>query len=148
MEAVTEGANDAAMITSLAENRRMTDAYEELLRASPDFRRRVGSFAQRWPVFNVRDVRKKLGRDAFFRLTRQQLHEECIRQEVRHEPIGWTDGDVPTWPQLLRTIYTIRCNLFHGAKSPQSGRDRELVRYSDRILRMFIDQTQCFGWHD
>jgi hypothetical protein len=148
MESVTEANTDAAMITSLAENRRTTDAYDDLMQGSRDFRQRVMAFSETWPVVNVRDVRKTLGRDAFFRLARQDFLRECLREDVKFQPVGWTAGDLPTWPQLLRTIYAIRCNMFHGSKSPQNPRDRELVLHSDRILRMFIDRTGCFEWHD
>ncbi len=51
------------MITAIAENRRVNDAYERLL-AVPRFRRKATSFASSWPVVNVRDARRKLGRDA------------------------------------------------------------------------------------
>lgn len=147
MESVTGADHDAAMITAIAENRRATDAYEELMQ-DDDFQRRVMAFSQLWPVLNVRDVRQKLGRDAFWAQDRDELFDRRRRVGVRMQPVGWTDGDVPTWPQLLRTIYCVRCNLFHGAKSPQHGRDRDLVRRSDRILRMFIERSRCFEWTD
>lgn len=147
MESVTEAANDASMITAIADNRRITDEYEHLMEMS-DFRRRVIAFSELWPVLNVRDVRRKLGRDAFWAQSRDELLDRCRREDVKMQPLGWTDGDVPTWPQLLRTVYCVRCNLFHGAKSPQQARDRELVRHSDRILRMFIERTGCFDWYD
>ncbi|WP_206431245.1 MULTISPECIES: hypothetical protein [Sphingomonas] len=147
MESVTGADHDAAMITAIAENRRATDAYEELMQ-DDDFQRRVMAFSQLWPVLNVRDVRQKLGRDAFWAQDRDELFDRRRRVGVRMQPVGWTDGDVPTWPQLLRTIYCVRCNLFHGAKSPQHGRDRDLVRRSGRILRMFIERGRCFEWTD
>jgi hypothetical protein len=53
-------------------------------------------------------------------MDRDALFEACRREDVKMQPVGWTAGDLPTWPQLLRTIYLIRCNLFHGAKSPQT----------------------------
>lgn len=148
MESVTEATTDADMITALAENRRVMEAYDGLMNRSADFRRRVSTFSAMWPVLNVRDARRKLGRDAFWQLSRDELLEECRRENVKVQPVGWTDGDTPTWPQLLRTIYIIRCNMFHGSKSPQNSRDRELVLHSDRILRRFIDQTRCFDWND
>ncbi|MFD1104776.1 hypothetical protein, partial [Sphingobium olei] len=144
MESVTGADHDAAMITAIAENRRATDAYEELMQ-DDDFQRRVMAFSQLWPVLNVRDVRQKLGRDAFWAQDRDELFDRRRRVGVRMQPVGWTDGDVPTWPQLLRTIYCVRCNLFHGAKSPQHGRDRDLVRRSGRILRMFIERGLSIG---
>jgi hypothetical protein len=148
MESVTEATTDAAMITAVAEHRRVSGSYEELMERSSEFRRRVLTFSEMWPVVNVRDLRKKLGYDAFHRCSRQELLRECAREDVKFQPVAWTNGGIPTWPQLLRTIYAIRCNMFHGSKSPQNSRDRDLVRHSDRILKIFIEQTGCFDWYD
>jgi hypothetical protein len=147
MEAVTDAPNDAAMITMIADNRKVTDAYNVLME-TPEFSRRVMAFARMWPVLNVRDVRKKIGREAFWIEDRDELLNRCDRGGVMHQPLGWIKGDIPTWPQLLRKIYCIRCNLFHGAKSPQNSRDRELILKADRILRTFIERTGCFEWYD
>jgi hypothetical protein len=54
---------------------------------------------------------------------------------------------VPDWAQVLRTVYQVRCNLFHGEKSPQNGRDYNLVVTSDRLLRAFVVDSGCFGWY-
>lgn len=147
MESVTGETRDARMVSAIAENRRLNEAYEGLLE-DPRFRRRVTSFAAAWPVVNVRDARRKLGRDAFWRFDRDEFLEECRRNDVKSEPAGWVAGGVPTWPQVLRTIYAVRNNLFHGCKSPQNPRDRELVRHSDGVLRAFIEGSGCFAWYD
>lgn len=148
MECVTDAANDAEMITALANHQRLAETYDDLMEHSPDFREKVEIFATMWPVLNVRDVRRKLGRDAFWRYSREELMEEVLRQGVKLQPVGWSAGDVPAWPQLLRTVYTVRCNLFHGSKSPENYRDHELVVASDQILRMFIERSACFQWDD
>ena len=148
MECVTDASTDAEMITAMVDNKRIRDAYEDLIVQSTKFRTHVMRFSAMWPVLNVRDVRRKLGRDAFWRLSRKDLIAQCLRAKVMHQPAGWTEGDVPTWSQLLRTIYAIRCNMFHGSKSPQIRRDHDLVLQADRILRMFIELTSCFDWHD
>lgn len=148
MESVTGGGSDATMITALADNSRMTDAYNELVDRDRSFQRHVMRFAELWPVLNVRDVRRKLGRDAFWQMGRDELLATCRQEDVKIQPLGWTEGEVPTWPQVLRTIYQVRCNLFHGSKSPQHGRDRDLVRHANRVLRGFIEKTDCLEWHD
>ena len=147
MECVTDAATDADMIAALANHRRLTDAYSSLMDA-PDFRKKVETFAKMWPVLNVRDVRRKLGRDAFRRLSREELMAEALRQGVKFQPVGGIEGSTPTWPNLLRTIYTIRCNLFHGSKSPANFRDHTIVVASDDILRIFITRSACFEWTD
>lgn len=148
MECVTDVANDAEMIAALANHQRLADAYDDLIEHSAEFHEKVAVFAAMWPVLNVRDVRRKLGRDAFWRFSRVELMTEVMRHGVKLQPVGWTDNSVPTWPKLLRTIYAVRCNLFHGSKSPQNYRDHELVVSSDQILRMFIERSGCFEWAD
>lgn len=87
MECVTDAATDAEMITALANHQRLTEAYNELIRNSPDFREKVEVFATMWPVLNVRDVRRKLGRDAFWRFSRQELMEEVLPHGVKLQPV-------------------------------------------------------------
>jgi len=148
MESVTLARTDAEMISALAANERLIEAYDRLMGQLPYFSERVFSFAEMWPVLNVRDVRSKLGRDAFWRFSRDELLAECRRNRVKSQPQSWKNNEHPSWEKLLRTIYLIRCNMFHGVKSPQNQRDRELILHADRILRMFIEGTRCFEWRD
>ncbi len=39
---------------------------------------------------------------------------------------------------LVRAIYQVRCNLFHGGKDPKNVRDDKLVRASARILEKWV----------
>ncbi len=41
--------------------------------------------------------------------------------------------------QVIEFVYQIRCNLFHGAKNIRNVRDKELVRYGARFLRLSLD---------
>jgi hypothetical protein len=148
MAAVTERETDAEMIRDFAASDRLIESYGSLMGGSPRFRRLVLEFATIWPVLNVRDVRKKLGRDASWRLQRDEFTSACKAANVKRQPSAWTAGDTPSWEQLLRTIYQVRCNLFHGEKSPQNLRDRQLILKSDRILRAFLAETGCFEWHE
>lgn len=148
MAAVTERETDADMIRDIAANKRLISAYYELMESSQTFLRLILDFAAMWPVLNVRDVRKKLGRDAFWRLEREALIAACEAANVKQQPAGWKIGAIPSWEQSLRTIYQVRCNLFHGEKSPQNVRDRQLILKSDRILRAFLAETACFEWHE
>jgi hypothetical protein len=146
MAAVTEQETDAAMVRDLATSQRLIRAYDELMARSARFHGQVLNFAAMWPVRSVRDVRKKLGRDAFWRLEPDALVAACENAKVKQQPPHWQIGATPTWGQLLNTIYQVRCNLFHGEKSPQNRRDRGLVLKSDRILRDFIANTGSFNW--
>lgn len=39
---------------------------------------------------------------------------------------------------LFQTIYQVRCNLFHGSKSPDDKRDINLVRCSGEIMEIYM----------
>ncbi|MBQ0002214.1 MAG: hypothetical protein KBT21_01620 [Treponema sp.] len=39
---------------------------------------------------------------------------------------------------IFQIMYQVRCNLFHGGKSPNIDRDLDLVRYSGEILEIYL----------
>lgn len=50
-------------------------------------------------------------------------------------------NDIDDFEQVIRFIYQIRCNLFHGSKNPSSSRDSALVELSAEILEKWITWT-------
>lgn len=46
--------------------------------------------------------------------------------------------DVGNPTEVIKFIYQIRCNLFHGSKSPMDRRDLNLVELSARILEKWV----------
>lgn len=46
---------------------------------------------------------------------------------------------------IVEAIYRVRCNLFHGGKSPHNLRDRKLVTVCGRILEKWIGNLVA-GW--
>ena len=148
MSAVTLKDTDREMIDAFVAAPRLIDASDQLMDGDPEFRKMVTEFTALWPVLNVRSVRAKLGYDAFHQYDRAPLLALCASENVRQQPLGWVAGGHPSWEKLLRTIYQVRCNLFHGEKSPQSFRDYDLVIASDRILAHFIAAMGCFDWYD
>ncbi|RQW40602.1 hypothetical protein [Novosphingobium sp. LASN5T] len=143
MSAVTLQNQDWKIINVIAGNEKLGETHDALLASEP-YRERVTEFAALWPVFNVRDARKKLGYDVFAHHDRHAL----LATDIRRQPEEWEPGASPSWDQLIRAIYQVRCNMFHGEKSPQNARDHDLIRSSDRVLGFFIVQSGCFAWHD
>ena len=148
MSAVTLGDTDREMIDAFVDAPRLVGAYDQLIADDAAFKEMVEGFAALWPVLNVRSVRAKLGYAAFYQHSRPALLALCAANDVKQQPAIWAAGTMPSWKQMLRTIYQVRCNLFHGEKSPQAVRDRELVTASDKILARFIAATGCFDWYD
>lgn len=47
-------------------------------------------------------------------------------------------NDIKNLEEVIKFIYQIRCNLFHGSKNPMNSRDANLVDLSGRILERWI----------
>jgi hypothetical protein len=47
-------------------------------------------------------------------------------------------NDVCNFGQICEAIYRIRCNLFHGGKTPTSNRDVKLVTVAGEILEKWV----------
>lgn len=54
----------------------------------------------------------------------------------RRDPIRIKDED--DFENIVKGIYRIRCNLFHGGKEANDSRDRKLVEVSKRVLEKWI----------
>lgn len=148
MSAVTLKDTDREMIDAFVAAPRLISAFDQLMAGDPSFQPMVIEFAELWPVLSVRSVRAKLGYDAFRQHDSPTLLALCKAENVNQQPAGWAAGDNQSWEQVLRAIYQVRCNLFHGEKSYQGIRDRDLVLTSDRVLARFIAATGCFDWYD
>lgn len=148
MSAITLEYNDRDMIDALVACQRLQEAHDRLVINSNSYAHNVAKFSDLWPILNVKDVRKKLGYDAFWKFDRTELIKQCDVKNVKQQPQNWTSGQDPTWEQTLRSIYQVRCNLFHGEKSPQKPRDVQLVELADNVLKSIILLTDCFNWQD
>jgi hypothetical protein len=49
--------------------------------------------------------------------------------------------DIGDFRQIVRFIYQIRCNLFHGGKSPINKSDKRLVALGAKLLAPWIEWT-------
>jgi hypothetical protein len=134
MAAVTGRETDADMIRDISANGRLIKAYTGLLESSQAFHRLVSDFAAMWPVLNVRDVRKKLGRDAFWRLERDALVVACEAATVKKQPVGWDAGATPSWEQLLQDRRQRRLCRRHRHNIYRHGEFRERATCRTRSL--------------
>lgn len=61
---------------------------------------------------------------------------EDMRHSHRGEKIHLNDTE--DLGEIIRFIYQVRCNLFHGSKSPMNAKDASLVELSGKILEKWI----------
>lgn len=70
-------------------------------------------------------------------------NRECCKKtekicKKRHDNL-LSDNEDEKISALFQTMYQVRCNLFHGGKSPSDDRDRELVQASAVILSGYLE---------
>lgn len=148
MSALTLGNSDAEMVTAIIGDARLRSEFGRLMLADQEFSDAIMAFATLWPVLNLKDVRAKIGFDAFQLFSREEVLANYAGVNVKRQPAGWVAGSTPSWEQTIRVIYEVRCNLFHGQKSPLNHRDAELVQHSNTVLKAYIVKSGCFGWFD
>jgi len=141
---VTGEDRDFRIIQILAASPRMNADFKSFIdsAAGRSFKGGLGML----PIFDV----KGLGRDGLLRFAmesdRQHIVDEYFaRGYSKFEPQCWKrhrdDGPLmPTdWPHVLKAIYKIRCNLFHGMKAAHSEMDRKIVSMAFLILYRFVE---------
>jgi len=63
---------------------------------------------------------------------------EDVRPNHRGRYIHLNDININNLEEILRFIYQIRCNFFHGQKSPKNSRDVTLITSSAGFLEEWI----------
>jgi len=134
----------------LASDKQINDAFVTLA-SEPDSSIAVnaGDLVRLFPIFDV----KTLIKDNLLRLgggdKRDDLREFYVTNGVTaFEPRCWKrhvdDGEaVPLdWPHVLKAIYKVRCNLFHGQKSAHSEMDKEIVSAAFLTLAHFVREAR------
>lgn len=142
---VTDADFDADMVRKLAESPALNAAFAELFNNDGEIRTYAKVFAGFWPIFNVKDLRKKGLRHQHHELPRPKYVRTMLAANVQHAPRGGFDRDHPTWDQTIRAIYQVRCNLIHGEKG-DSSEDYNIVEGAYRLLMSFIDKSQLYRW--
>jgi hypothetical protein len=111
-----------------------TDAHmiEWLVAQSPD----TSDFVERYEKLK----NNKTFRDALKALANNSPIEDSrgIRQEIQIR-------DENDFENIVRAVYRIRCNLFHGGKSAHESRDKRLIVLSNVILNHWV-VSLIAGW--
>ncbi len=60
-----------------------------------------------------------------------------VHSNLKNKPAITING-IRNFEEVIRAIYYVRCNLFHGCKSPNDARDYKLAKVSGDILQKLI----------
>jgi hypothetical protein len=117
----------------------MNSTFDRLLATDGKFEADVRRFRGLWPIYSERDAFR-----AYLRLTGSHVPDEEAMLELCRQGIVPRNPptDDLTWANVLRAIYVVRCNLFHGGKTPLNLRDVDLVDASHIILLRMMEKLE------
>lgn len=151
---VTEADNDAEMIKSLALCPDINQKFNDLIvEQNSELAKVATNFINLLPIFDMKDLENK----QLMRLDDQKRRERVLfylgngatefdpRCWARHLNEEHNGQSLPVdWAHILKAIYKIRCNLFHGHKSAQVEINKELVSSAYSTLFQFVEDCNYF----
>lgn len=141
---------DFQIINALAGSERMKSDFDDILaRNGSNLRNIVEGFSALLPIFDAKSLKRKHNLvHAINNHNRTELILRYIDQgATEFEPKCWMrhrDSGEPLpldWVHVLKAIYKIRCNLFHGHKAAHSEMDRRIVSTAFLTLFTFMSEA-------
>lgn len=148
---ITEAKDDAIMIKSLGLSNDLNQKFEEIkAKENSKLALTTNQFIKFLPVFDVTELREK-NLERWDKQSRRErvlfyfnngatiFDPQCWQRHINEETNG---QPLPSdWAHIIKAIYKIRCNLFHGSKSPFVEGDKNLVSLAYSILSQFIEEA-------
>jgi hypothetical protein len=142
---VTQEDSDRAMIRKVANCTDLNEAFINLYAQNTSFKLAVDAFAALWPIFKAQELRRHGRIDRTGKKRRELVEYYLKHEEISFAPECWryhlekrNEGVPADWPHTIETIYRVRCNLFHGEKSPHSEMDSHIVKGAFDVLVTFL----------
>jgi len=148
LSAVTDRDRDSKMLADIAAHTKVRAKYDQLINDSATFRTGIEDFERLWPIFDTRAARRSIGISQFRQMDRAAVLA-CLNP--RHiYPHGWIKSadTPPSWEHTLYALYRVRCNLFHGQKTPALERDRALALSAGAVLQTLIEDGRILELTD
>ena len=146
---VTDTDKDADIMDALAADRELNETFEALTKEQEsDVAVNAKMIFDLLPIFDA----KTLNRRKILLFDSQWSRAERVAHYFRHgadafEPKCWrrhsdSGESVPMdWAHILKAIYKVRCNLFHGQKMAHSEMNRRIVAAAFLTLANFIKEA-------
>lgn len=140
---------DAFWIEMLCADTQLNKLFDDFLTEDTEFYSSVIDFSEFWPIFSVVDLReRRIVPSNHDHRSRKELTSYYLENgAARYQPACWkrhalvNEACPLTWPHVLKAIYTVRCNLFHGEKGRHSEMDRKIVIGAFSVLLMFFERV-------
>lgn len=138
---------DGEMVRRTANCPALRADFAALTSSDAPFAAQVDRFADLWPVFKGQQVRQH-----GYYSAPSNRRDEVVKEYMNHGGIDYAPkcagfhrnrGELipQDWPHTLHTIYRVRCNLFHGEKSPHSEMDAGIVKAAFDVLVAFMEKV-------
>ena len=122
----------------------LVKSFEATKDAKIDFAGAVQEFSSYWPIFKAQELRRERIDPTGETRSKIVAHYLAHKPRLSRAPECFEDHTnarraVPAdWPHTLKALYQVRCNLFHGNKTPNSEMDRQIVYSALRVLVPFM----------
>ncbi len=135
---------DNILVRRVANCPRLRAMFLDFYQNDEQFELMTNQFADLWPIFRANNIRMENQQqhqfndraeyiELYYQIPNIEFKPKCSRYHVEKGEIIPRD-----WPHTLHTIYQIRCNLFHGEKSPHSEMDKTIVKTAFNVLIGFF----------
>ena len=84
------------------------------------------------PIFNERDWQRNA------KINNREF--KCLLETTKRALTGRVDEDASSLKALVDLLYIVRCNRYHGFKTPNRPRDREVLDATVPLLRELVTQ--------
>jgi hypothetical protein len=148
-ECVSDEESDAKWVRALSFDRSLQESFTGFMEQPGLGPLAVREFAAVWPIPKAQDIRRH-ARYEFIDSRPVEKARFFGDRRIDCAPKCWLnhhdrDGDVPLdWPHFLAAAYRVRCNLFHGEKSPYDPSDARIVGSAFTGLVGFLVQFPHF----
>jgi hypothetical protein len=124
--------SDTELVDAMASDPVLQNEFEAL-KKDPGYRDWAEAFRDQWPIVKVADLRREGVRQAL-------RGPRCYERHVKEGEFCPLD-----LAHTLAAAYRVRCDLFHGEKSVDLDRDRDIVSAAANTLVPFLERALNAG---
>lgn len=144
---VTDIDTDREIIDALASDQTINTDFLDLFQNNPSVSEKISSFSELLPIFDVKSLRRTRITRGNTVTRRDRVLHYLAHGANRFEPSCWqrhydAGQAMPIdWAHIIKAIYKVRCNLFHGLKDAHSEMDQIIVHSAFMTLIYFLDSA-------
>ena len=141
---------DKDMVSDIGSNQRISESFKDLIKKDHHYRDCVLQFSQYWPIFSVSDVHKVGAYEKMHewqdKAKIQLLHYPSSgKGRVRRSPERPFNANSMEWDDVIKAVYMVRCNLFHGNKG-DAMHDAPIINAAFQCLYGLVEQAKIYSW--